>query len=843
MVPMPSAPWLLRYASREIRGGARRLFFFIVCLAVGVAAVVAVRSLSSGIEAGVRAQARELLGADAVVQAWRPLPELAPALAESGAQATHVKEMVTVVAAGAGAGSEGRSQLVELKVVEASYPFYGPPRLDPDQPLAALLEADTTVVADELLDRLQLRLGDRLRIGGVDFRIAGRVLAEADALSGALRLGPRVFLSHAGLARTPLETLGSRILRRALLKVPAGDGPRAGERLVKQLRERFRDRDDLRIETYGEMQPAVQRTMRRMEPYLALVALVSLMLAGIGVGQGVRVWISGRLDSIAILKALGVRPREVMALYAGQALVLAAVGSAVGIAAGLVVPEVLPRLLGDLLPPGAWRPSRVGPALHGLAIGLGMAAFFSIGPLLAVWRVPPARVFRQDAQPIPWPRLMRVAGGLLLIAAVAAVAALESRSLVRGAVFAGGLLVVVALLAGSARLVARLAARLARAIGPVAARYGAAAVGRPGADTLGAVTALGLGLCVVVALAVVEVHVRRDLDGDLPREAPTAFLVDIQPDQWPAVEALLRDGGATRIDSVPVVTARLRSIDGRRALDIARERAPDRRWSLTREQRITYLATLPRGNTILEGRLWELPANDEISLEHEFARSLDAHLGSRLTFDVQGVPVDMTVTSLRRVDWRTFGINFFAIAEPGLLDDAPQMRLAAARLPPENEAGVQDHLAAAHPNVTVILVREMLEKVAAVVSRLATGVRFLGAFTFAAGLGILGAAFHLAAARRRREAALLKTLGFTRAQVLAAFTVEGALVGLAAGAIGVAAGSLLAWAVVARVLELEWAWPIATALRVVAGTIGVTLLTSLLAAAGALRARPIEALR
>ncbi len=422
---------LAHYALAELRGSARVLGFFVGCLAVGVGAVVAVKGTSSGIEAGVRAHARELLGADAVVQSWRALPEVSSALAETGARMTLVKEMVTLVARVDGR-QPGRSQLVELRAVGAGYPFYGPPRLEPDRRLGELLDRETTVVADELLDRMGLGVGDTLRIGGQDFRIAGRVLSEADTLSGSLRLGPRVFVSTDGLARTSLEAFGSRILRRALVKLPPGGRLADAERLVARLRERWKERDDLRIETYRDMQPAVRRTIDRMEPYLALVALVSLLLGGIGVGQGIRVWIRQRLGSVAILKALGVRPRQVLTLYLIQTLLLAAVGSGLGILLGLAVPRLLPALLGEALPPGILRPAVMGPILHGLAIGAGVAVLFSLGPLLAVWRVPPLRVLRRDAEPLPLPRIPRILGLILLFLGVAGVASVLSGSVRRG---------------------------------------------------------------------------------------------------------------------------------------------------------------------------------------------------------------------------------------------------------------------------------------------------------------------------------------------------------------------------------------------------------------------------
>jgi putative ABC transport system permease protein len=838
---MKLAP-LGRYARREARGGARVMAFFMACLAVGVAAVVAVDALSAAIDRGVRVQARDLLGADAVVQSWRPLPNsLDDALRGTGVERTDVKEMVTLAATVDGK-TPGRTQLVELRVVAPSYPFYGAPRLAPDRPLRDLLTPSTVVIAEEIATHLALRVGDSLRIGGRDFRIAGTVLSEADSLGGSFRLGPRIYLSTAGLARTSLEAFGSHILRRALLRLPPGSGASGADRLAARLKERYKNRDDLRIESYRESQPAVQRTMDRMDPYLALVALVSLLLGGIGVGQGARVWIRGRLDSIAILKALGVRPREILAVYLGQTLLLALAGSALGVAVGLAVPWLVPRLVGSLLPEGLLRASWMGPGLHGLAIGVMVALVFSAWPLLAVLRVPPSRVFRRDAEPLPWPRVWSATGAVVVLTLLASVAAFESRSWVHGAVFVGGLAGVLLMLGLAARGVARVAAWLGRRVGGIPLRYGAAGLARPGFDTLGAVTALGLGLSVVVALATVQSQLTREFQGDLPKDAPTTFFIDIQPDQWAAVRRILVDGGATRIDAVPVIMARLRAIDGRSAVDIARGMAPDRRWALTREQRLTYLEDLPKGNTVVEGSWWRSTARNDVSLEVEFAHRLGATVGSRLTFDVQGVPITLTVTSLRRVNWRTFGINFFAVANPAALSDAPQTLLAAARLPQQQEQRIQDRLVAAVPNVTVIRIRDMLEKVSGVVERLADGVRFLGGFTFVAGLGILAAAFHIAGQGRRREVALLKVLGFTRAQVLVAFAVQYALIGLTAAAIGTIAGCLLGWLVVRWILDLSWHWPFLPLLLAAASTTLVALLTSLAATRPAIRTRPSRVL-
>jgi putative ABC transport system permease protein len=314
------------------------------------------------------------------------------------------------------------------------------------------------------------------------------------------------------------------------------------------------------------------------------------------------------------------------------------------------------------------------------------------------------------------------------------------------------------------------------------------------------------------------------------------------------------------VDSVPVIMARVSAIDGRTVEQLAAEaearrrrqekEEPDgedrqgaRRWALTREQRLTYMQELPADNRLVAGKLWRDPARAEVSVEKEFADDLGLRLGSTVRFDVQGVPLELTVTSLRTVDWQTFGINFFLVVEPGVLEKAPQLRLAATRLPRGSEQGVQDALAAAYPNVTLIRVREVLEKIAGVLERIGVGIRFLGGFTVLAGIAILGGAVSAGSARRGREVALLKTLGMTRPGVAGAFAVEYALIGLVAGLIGAAGATVLAYMVVTRGFELEWAlqpWPVAAALG---GAVVLAVGAGLAASARALERRPIEVLR
>jgi len=837
----------LRYVWRESRGSLGRLVFFTACLSVGVAAVVAVAGLSDALDEAVRGQARNLLAADLAVESRRPLP------AELDAELNRVpralraslKEMPTVVAVPSGDGTPGPSLLVELKVVEGEYPFYGKLVLEPEHPLESLLTDSTAVVAPELLRRLQLGVGDRLLIGGKAFEIVGTVTKEPDKLNISLTLGPRVFLSAAGLERAELERFGSRIRYRVLVKLGPASSKQDVQRLARRLADTLPDSEYLDIETYAEAQPGLRSGIRQVERYLGLVALLSLLIGGIGVAQAVRAWLASRLDTIAVLKSLGFRPREVLAMYLGQTAALGLAGSLVGVGAGVLVQLTLPVVVGDLLPIERLQPWQPLAALRGIALGMGVALLFSLPTLLEIRRVPPARVFRSDAEPLVGSRLAWWGAVLLLILGMGTMAVWQTGSLAWGVEFTLGVLVVAGLLGGTAAATVRLVGSVPRRAVRVWVRHGLGALSRPGAGTLGAVVALGLGVVVVLAMYLVQDGLSTELTSALPEDAPTGFFIDIQREQWEPLKALLERQGASGIDSVPVIVGRLRAVDGRTVEELLARNADEgrRRWILTREQRLTYMEQLPEDNVVVEGALWSDPALPEISIEREFADDLGAGVGSRLLFDIQGVPLELTVTSLRSVEWGSFGINFFLVVEPGVLDEAPQYRVAVARLSADAEQEVQDLMAADFPNVTFLHIRRIVEQITAVLERLGLGVRILGSFTMLAGVAILGGAVSAGTVRRSREVALLKTLGMTRRGVVAVFSTEYALLGLVAGIIGSLGGGVLAWAVLTRVLDLTWTSRPLVQIVAVGATVALAVIAGLASSTRALTQRPVEVLR
>lgn len=833
---------LLRWIRRETRGALGRMGFFVACLAVGVAAIVGVSGFSTGLDVGIRREGRQLLAADVRIRGNEPIPEEVLELVENrqGIAMVEMRELVSMAAS-----TEGRSLLAELKVVEPGYPFYGELVTDPGEPLTELLDNGGVLVDPDVLSRLGIAIGDPLLLGGLELKIHGLVLAEPDRTGGAFSLGPRVLLSAESFAATNLDQVGSRIFHRLLLRFPDDLAAEDRTELIDAMRETLgRDRG-FRLETWDEALPELRRGIGRVERFLGLVALLSLLLGGVGVAQTTRAWLAGSMDNLAVLRCLGVRPGEAMWFFMLQAAALGLVGSLVGCAAGLMVQRFLPSLLSGLLPTAdlpTWQPTAV---LRGLGLGLGVAMLFSLEPLLLTRRVPPLRVLRRDVEPIPGRRWAPALTGMVVLLGIWAAAAFQSGSVALGGQFTLGVLAASLALGLGALVLIRLVAPPARRLTTTWLRHGLASLARPGAATVGAVVSLGLGVLLVVALSLVERQLRTELMAELPTSAPTAFLIDVLPDQWPGVQRLMAEEGAESVDSVPVVTARLSAIDGVEVADLvsAGDEDNSNRWALTREQRITYLETLPGDNRILKGALWSDPAVLEVSVEEEFATDLAVDLGSRLRFDIQGVPIELTVTSIRSVVWETFGINFFLVAEPGALDEAPQKRVATARLPKAREQRIQDRLATSFPNVTLFRIRELLEKVAGVVTRLAAGVRFLGSFAMLAGIVILGGAVSAATVRRGREIALLKTLGMTRIGVAGMLAVEYGLLGLVAGLVGTGGGSLLAWAVLTRGMEMSWSLQPAVLLLALVATILLTAATGIAASGRALRLRPIEVLR
>lgn len=842
---------VVTFLVRETRGALGRAAFLILCVAVGVAAVVSVASLSETVRGQLRSQSRELLAADISIESRRPLPieldEVLKRLAPN-AERTYLRELATMVATLPSNDAGARSRLAEMKVVEGRYPLHGGLVLAPPGPLSDALSPNAVACAPELLVALGLELGDQLMLGGAPFTIVAEVLDEPDRLELGLVLGPRIFVSRAGLDRTQLLGVGNRVKYKCLVALP-GNPIRADlEAFEEQLESELPGGNALRIRTHFEAQPGVRRGLERFTRYLGLVALLSLLLGGIGVAQVVRAWLGSRTREVAVLRSLGLVPYEILGLLLSQVLLLALIGSLLGALIGGAAPLLVNALAPDLFPAGSasgWPPIAIA---RGLVLGIGVALLFALPALAAVWRVPPALVLRADAVPLAAPWLVRWTTGLLLGLGLMLSAWWQAGDWQLAAGFTSGLAGVGLVLWLAAHGLLAAIARLPRARLSPTLTHGLAALVRPGAGTIGAVVSLGLGTLVATTLTLVESAFSGKLEEALPKDAPSIFLVDVQPNQWAGVEADLAAAGAHAVNSLPVIMARIAALDGQSVDQILQSEGESgnrrtSRWRLTREQRLTWFDELPESNRLVAGELWTDPAPNEVSLEVKYAEGLGLDIGSQVTFDVQGIPMNFVVTSLREIEWESFAINFFVAVEPGALEGAPGMRLAAARVDAEVEDSLQNQLVANYPNVTMLRVRPILEKVGALLARVAMGVRLLGAFAVIAGLAILAGTVASANLRRAREVALWKTLGLTRARILGLFAAEFAVVGMLAGGLGALGAYAFAWGFLDWVLDLGQApSPWLTAAGAATGAL-LAMIAGLAASGRALGTPPAQVLR
>ncbi len=831
----------LRLLGRELRGAGARSLPFVGSLAVGVAAVVLVAGLGDSVARAIRMEARPLLGADVAARSFAPLPaELDAVVAEfPGVARVDTVDLLTMVAVPPGPDRvPGRSLIVELKAVGPGWPWYGAPELEPPRPLAALLDPEGVVVEPSLLERLGLAPGASLRVGSADFVVRGLVTREPGRMPTGLVAGPRVLISHEGLVRAGIGASGARITHRALYREPDEAGAAA---LAARLKTVAGTRAT--VETWSDAQPGAQRGIAQTTAWLGLVALLSLLVGGVGVAQATQAWMARRLDAIAIQRTLGLTASEVGRVVLAQTALFALAGSVVGAGLGTGALALTPLLLDGLLPADAvvpWQPAAVG---RGIALGVGMALLFAGRPLVRAARVPPLRVLRRDVEPLAEPLGGRLLWGLGVGAGVFLLAWLQAQDVVVAGAFVAGLAAVAGVGAAGAGAIARGLGAVAHRTSRWWLRHGLASVGRPGSGLVPAVVSLGLGVVVVLTTVLVEGRLYAQISQEFPASAPSAFLLDVQPDQRAEVESLLGAAGATQTRGAPMVVGRLVAVDGVGVDTLAAARPEGERWQLTREQRLSYMATLPEDNVIVEGAPFSPGVPGELSIERQYAEGLGVKLGSTVRFDVQGVPVDLHVTSVRTVSWESFNMNFFLVVEPGVLDSAPQTILVTTQIAAEREPGVQDALALRFPNVTLVSVRSALAQARGLLEKLGWGIRAVGAFTALAGVAILAAGVASDAVRRGRQVALLKTLGTTRAGVVAVFAVEYGIVGLLAGVLGSVGAVGLSYVLVTRLMHLGWQTDGLAVAAAVGLTAGLCALVGVIANQRALRVRPAEVLR
>ena len=827
--------WALawRLARRELSLRFKGLRLLLLCLFLGVGALAAIGSLTQAITGELAARGRVLLGGDVelAISQRAADPDERAAIARLGRVSETVRMQSMAVR------RDGATAPVQLKAVDPAYPLYGRLTLAGGRAVR-VTGGDTAYVAPALVERLGLRVGDPLRLGAATFRVGGVIADEPDRLSEGFSFGPAVLVSSAGLARTRLVQPGSLYETKYRVAIGARD-PAA---VVAGFAKRF-DAAGWETRTRDRASPGASRFIARMGEFLTLVGLAALVIAGIGVGNGVSSYLDQRRASVAMLKVLGATAATVTRVYLIQVLAVAGVGIALGLAAGLIAVPLVGALAGAVLPvaPGfvvAPLPLALA-ALYGLLIALAFCA----PALVAAGRVPAAALLRgvHDRRA----RGGRVAAAWMAAAGTALVTLVLATS--ERPLFAAGFLGAAAatllLLVALGHAVRWLAARVPpprRAL----PRLALAALHRPGARTVALVVALGLGLTLFVLLATIRTSLDGNITRSVPERAPALFVLDVPPERerdFRATVAAAAPGAV--IATVPLMRGTITGYAKTRVADLAA--IPEGAWALRGERGLTFAAALPAGSTLSAGHWWSATEARRplVSVDERLAQSLGLHVGDPLTISVLGLERTATIASFRRIAWDTLGFNFVRVFSPGALADVPHNLAATIDMPAARTGAVTRALLPRFPSLSVIEVGGVLAQVQTVVRQMATAIAAAAAVAVLAGVAVLVGAIVAARATRTYDAVVLKVLGATRRQVLVMQLLEYTLLALVAATVALLLGVAGGWYVVTQLFGFEWLpdWR-AVAATLLVGVVG-TVVIGVAGSLPVLRARPAAALR
>ena len=852
-------PWrvALRIAWREMRASHAKFLFVILAVAVGVGSLTGVRGFSRSFRKILLRDARTLMAGDLSARVFAlPTPEqdaVLNGLLQRGVRRTWITETVTM------ASSEHAPDpvLISVKAVDPhAYPYYGTVKLEPDRPFRDALDAQSVVVSDDLLLRLNVKTGDTLRIGGQNFRIAGVVASEPDRMTGTLNVGPRVMISREGLDRTGLISLGSRASERYLFRLPASGTPGVNQvRLI--LKGAF---PEATLADYTETHPIITRGLDRATTFLSLIGLIALVIGALGVATAMHGHLQQRLDSIAVMKCVGARSGQIIRIYTAQTLLLGLGGGLLGVMVGTAVSAVFPSMLARYFTMEATPTMEWGPALQGIAIACLITLLFTLPPLLGIRGIKPAQIFRRDMEPEAAASRRRwlskdarpaLLAGLAILLGTGAVAATLTDGGLRLAVRTGMYFTValafgIAALALSAWLLLRGVRWFLRHVPPGVpgvVRHGIANLYRPGNQAQAAVVALGVGVMFTLTVFLIQTALVRQIRGSAPPGMPNVFFMDIPGAQRQAVADLARSqpGVATAPDVTGAVAARITAVNGV-PIDQLALREWGRRFLRTRS--VTELAAKPEDMQILNGAWWQPGAREpRVCVTEDTAHILNLQPGSTIDWAIWNRNLRVRVSCVERTESLRMAARFEFIFSPGHLDGLPAVYYGSARVRPAAVASLQRILYQRFPTVTVINVADVMEIVEDVVDCISLVIRFISLFTFLAGAVMVASSVAGTRFRRMREVVILKTLGATRRRIAGIFSVEFLVLGVVAGTMG----SLLASAFAA--LALKVLMQIEFHFDVVSNSIAVLLAALIAAAAGwaasfpALSRKPLEILR
>jgi putative ABC transport system permease protein len=834
----------IRMAWRETRSAWKRFLFVVAAIALGVAALTGLKGFSEGLTRSIYRSSRELIAADMVVR-MNSLPgprelEVLDTLVHRGAAMTRTTETLSMVSAARAANPI----LSDVRAVDPNqYPFYGNVELESSAPLNKLLTADTAVVSRDLFVRGGVSIGDIIQIGSVQVRISAILKSEPDRIGFGMELGPRILITRSALERSGLIQFGSRATESFLFKLPPRglDLPQARSIIESGIKSR------VRITDFRDPNPSVTRGLKRSADFLSLIGLLSLLVGGLGVSTTIHTYLQQKLDSIAILKCIGGRSKQIIRIYLLQGLILGVIGSTAGMGLGYVVQLVLPRVLRGVIELPTKLEFAPGAAAQGFIIGVFTTFIFLLIPLLGIRQVRPVRVFLREMPEDreSWAKRLRrdplpLFSLLLLAAGIGLAASWLAGSWRWGFSFLAALLGCLAVLATGTGILLAALKRIPQ-IPSMAMRHGIKNLNRPGTHAASTVATLGLGVAFVLAVYFIQNSLITQIIKSAPPDFPNVFLLGVTGNSRKAVSDFLdQQKGIESHSLIPSVSSRLLRVDGRPADQLGAEEDGHAHVEFT----LTWSESIPPDTRITDGKWWHPPFNTPlISVGEHSARRMKIRVGSILEFDAGGVVVRGKVANIREAEFERPGTSNQFIFSPGTLDGLPTSYIGTVRIPPSRVAEFQSALFRNFPNITSIDVGQVLTRVQDLLNKISHIIRFVALFAILSGIIILAAGVVSTRYQRIREVVLLKTLGATKPQIARIQAAEFLILGSAGGLIGGGLAAIAAHYLLGKLLNTEFAFQWIPLLAGVAASGALSIATGWLASRGILNHKPLEVLR
>jgi putative ABC transport system permease protein len=833
--------WVWRLALRDGRRGLRPLLLSMSSVVLAVASVVAVFSFRENLQSSIQTQSKGLLGADLSLDSREAFTPDDEALFRSigGDQSRQIG-----FSSMAYFSRSGDSRLVQVRAISGAFPYYGVLEAEPAYSPAAFHGGPSALVDENVMLQFNARVGDLIKIGEQEFRIAGKLRKIPGETLAFSLISPRIYIPLRYLDQTGLLQKGSLVRHRVYFKLPAGVNVDALVDKLRPVLERLR----LQADTVSRRARSIAASTENLARYLTLAVFVAVLLAGVGIASVVHVFARMKARSVALLRCIGADPEETVCVYVIQILLLALASSILGAAAGIAAQYTLPLALKDFLPVNTVITVAPSAIAAGLLVGLGTALLFALIPLVPLRRISPLLALRAsfDAEKptrdwLVWILLALVAAGIW------GFAVWTTSKILSGSWFTLGVLAVFGVLFALARGASILLRKVAPAFLSFSWRQGLANLHRPNNQTAAVMLAIGLGTFLLVTLYSAQHMLVAQVAGRAGGGEPNLVLFDVQRNQRQGIAELVRSHGLALREEVPIVTMRLARVKDKSVQELRAE-AKISSWALRREYRSTYRSELTDTEEIVAGQ-WQGRAVGEsdpipISIEQGIAETLRVGVGDELEFEVQGVPLSTRIVSVRKVDWQRVQPNFFVVFPAGVLESAPQFFAVVARAESAQAAAdLQRGVVERFPNVSAIDLSLILNTLQSILSKVSAAMRFIALFTVITGFAVLASAVLGSRSQRLRESILLRTLGAPRAQILGVVAAEYLLLGATAGVAGAALGVGATWGLSLYFFSAPAAIAPGPVLTILALVTVATVIAGAAGCWGIFRRSPLEALR